>query len=71
MPENDQSYVASKISKATKMVVLGDKILIENTKAVCDYHYDKLVEGGVKMYAHTTIFSDAPSIECDYCKEGK
>ena len=71
MTTADPNLPLNVISKATKMVVLGEKITAENTKAVCDYHYDLLISNGTKIYHHTPVFQEAPAVECDYCREGK
>ena len=72
MSDQEPNYQQTrKISKATKMVVIGEKISAGTVKAVCDYHYDQLLEKGVKILTHTTILPEVYPDDCDYCTEGK
>lgn len=66
---SDEINNQGKISKATKMVILGDKFLLEKVKYLCDYHYEELVESGATLFSHSALLSEFnENTECDYCK---
>lgn len=59
----------NKASKATKMVILGNKFTLENVKYLCDYHYTELIESGAVIFSRSAILQESGiDIYCEQCK---